>query len=295
MATEKNAKYCPECGHHLNNDIEQPIKKKRSSWFKIFFFLIIVASVIGVLLALASEDISEPVEAQLKTLRHERITEAYYLYTSKGFQEATTLDRFREFVKNYPVFIDNDSMQILNSKKENHQGSVDVVLTSNHGDKVQIEYQLIKENDRWKILNIKLKNPESPSHLHNDEQVAIANQPPKRQEKDKPLSFDFSVGTQVNANGTIANPNNIFKDRHATLYVNLAIANVVTGTKIEVLLQHLDSGESMAPMSTVIDRNGTIVLSSTLAPEKEGWPQGKYRLNARSSTGMEAYMDFIME
>jgi TolA-binding protein len=168
-------KYCPNCGAKLDSSSVSPTrpdmaqtsssaaptmkKKPMPFWFKLIALLAVLA-LIGVTAGiLFTESWVDVVDHQLDALRQHDISKAYYNYTSKDFQTATSLDQFRNFIESYPVFLNNQSAHFTQRSIEHNIGILKGALTSNDHVSTPIEYKLIKENDKWKILSIRLLKP----------------------------------------------------------------------------------------------------------------------------------------
>ncbi len=167
--------YCPHCGSKLDassvsppplSDKQEssspaPIMKKKPMpfWFKLIGLLAVLA-LIGVTAGiLFTESWVDVVDHQLAALRQHDISKAYYDYTSKDFQAATSLDQFRNFIDSYPVFLNNQIAHFNQRSIEHNIGILKGNLTSTDHISTPIEYKLIKENDKWKILSLRLLKP----------------------------------------------------------------------------------------------------------------------------------------
>lgn len=125
---------------------------------KVFKWLFIIAVIIGLIVALAiyaTSGLTDTVNQQLSALRQGDIKKAYS-YTSKSFQEHTSLAQFTGFVKKYPGLENNQSASFNNREINNGIGILKGELTAKNGGVIPIQYQLVKEEDQWKILSIKL-------------------------------------------------------------------------------------------------------------------------------------------
>jgi len=138
----------------------QTVKKKPMPvWLKIIAFLAVLA-LIGVTAGiLFTESLVDVVEHQLGALRQQDISKAYYGYSSKDFQAATSFDQFRNFVEAYPVFLNNQSAHFSQRSMEHNIGTLKGNLTSHDHVNTPIEYKLIKDDGKWKILSIRLLKP----------------------------------------------------------------------------------------------------------------------------------------
>ncbi len=165
--------YCPSCGTKLDSSTilpdtqPQPAAVKKKSmpiWFKIAAFLAVLA-LIGVTAGiLFTESLVDVVDHQLEDLRKQDISKAYYNYTSKDFRAATSLDQFRNFVEAYPVFFNNQSAHFSQRSMEHNIGTLKGHITSLEHVNTPIEYKLIKDDGKWKILSIRLLKP---AHIQN--------------------------------------------------------------------------------------------------------------------------------
>lgn len=160
---EGGYKFCPSCGAQLPSSQETPpsspqtVKKKPVPlWLKILAGLLVIA-LIGVTAGiLFTESLVDVVDHQLEALHKDDINKAYYAYTSKAFQEATSLDDFKEFIKAYPIFLTAKSTHFTQRSLKDNVGILKGNLTTGERTKVPIEYKLIKEDGKWKILGIRL-------------------------------------------------------------------------------------------------------------------------------------------
>lgn len=142
----------------LQNKKFQPKKPKRT-WFIMLFTLTLLGAVIGIFGVLFNDDMAGVVKGQLDKLREDRITQAYYDYTSKSFQKTTSLEEFRIFLSLYKVLSENKSFTLEKSTRIDDKGKVSGVLVSNELHEMKVEFQLVKEDKKWKIESIRLKEP----------------------------------------------------------------------------------------------------------------------------------------
>jgi len=152
-------KFCPNCGHEISENERIHPKKGSSLWFLFFIGALIV--VIGSLF-LSGSEVTEPVKEQLNALKENKITEAYYNYTSKNFQEITPLETFHNSVKDLPLFLKDKTFDVKENVVENDTASVDAIVSNAKGVSTLFRFELIKENGKWKILAIQLANPSQP-------------------------------------------------------------------------------------------------------------------------------------
>lgn len=162
--------YCPNCGQKLpiSTDLNNKglsslgSKNKGRLWVTLLGALLLTGFVIALISQLLTLNPGDVVEDQLEAIKENRITEAYYNYTSKEFQEASSLEFFKEFIKTYPALanaktIDFEDKEIIEDKASKKPYAIlKGVLTTEEDVKVPLEYKLVKEDGTWKIINLKL-------------------------------------------------------------------------------------------------------------------------------------------
>jgi len=149
--------YCPQCGKKL--EIHTTRRSIVSSILKVGAVLLVLG---GLYLGSAfwmSEDIVETPQNQLMAIRNNHLTEAYYGYTSHEFQKALTLEGFRDFVHTYPPLLRSEKVTFNEIGIKGNLAKLTGFITTHENQKIQIEYQLVKEDGKWKVLNFKIAKP----------------------------------------------------------------------------------------------------------------------------------------
>lgn len=101
-----------------------------------------------------SEDLLKVIEEQLEALKKGDIAKAYYSSSSKQFQAATPLQEFEKFVKSTPILTEKHGENFSKLIFNNNIASFSGILTAEDGKQYPIEYDLIDEEGKWKILQI---------------------------------------------------------------------------------------------------------------------------------------------
>lgn len=154
---EEKSGVCLHCGTTSSQELSQKgyvaVQPKRRWWkwllgvliaFILFFYWV------GQSVVLPQDVILE----QLNVLKEGKLTEAYYDFTSKDFQKATTLDFFKNYVKASPVFT---SGKLFLVEQETLEGSVSVIrgfIVGEDDSSFEVIYQMIYEDGEWKILSV---------------------------------------------------------------------------------------------------------------------------------------------
>jgi hypothetical protein len=99
----------------------------------------------------------EPVERQLAALKAGNI-DAAYAETSSAFRQGTSREDFGKFVDKFPILRNAASHSLTSRSVENDIGRVSGSLIAANGTLTPIAFQLVKENEAWKIVNVKLGN-----------------------------------------------------------------------------------------------------------------------------------------
>lgn len=95
----------------------------------------------------------ETIERQITALRRNDIETSYSL-TSKAFQQGTSIEKFKAFVKAYPILQEQVDLSFNKREIKDNLGIVSGTLTKKNGISIRIKYLLIKENNQWKVLAI---------------------------------------------------------------------------------------------------------------------------------------------
>lgn len=103
------------------------------------------------------------VKSQLEAIQQGKFTEAYYSFTSKEFQASTSLDEFKRYIRAFPEIQKDSQIQVEGVREVNNLKEVTVELSQPNKTPLSIKLQLIKENEKWKILNLKAGSEEKKS------------------------------------------------------------------------------------------------------------------------------------
>lgn len=172
---QPEANFCPSCGKKMS---EHEAPKRSIKWFKILLGTLFLGLLTVILTLLFSEDITNTVSEQLKAIKEGRLTEAYYNFTAKAFQEATSLESFREFTSRHPAFSKNRSVRFVDREIDDRMGTLKAMLLTEKEIEIPIQYKLIKERDQWRILSIKLEDAPQNTSVFDSEPLVqtIQNQ-----------------------------------------------------------------------------------------------------------------------
>lgn len=134
----------------------KPVKNLKPAWFRWLLFFTFLGLVLGVYGVVYRSDMIDVVNGQLEKIKENRVTQAYYDYTSKEFQNTYSLPVFRQFVLAYKPLFDNKTFISERQSVTDGVGKVEGILISKELHEVAVEYLLAKEDNRWKIESIHL-------------------------------------------------------------------------------------------------------------------------------------------
>lgn len=115
--------------------------------------VVLIAVVVGIAFY-ATSGIADVANKQLSLIREGKVEEAYFTYTSKDFQAATTLDDFKGFVNDSSAFGKNKEATFNSRVVINDNGSLEGALMGIDGSSIAVKYSLVKEGGGWKISSI---------------------------------------------------------------------------------------------------------------------------------------------
>lgn len=163
-------KFCPQCGASLP---EIGPTSRKSFGIKLIVGLILAALLIAGLSRYGEENPTHVVREQVDAIQNNKLTQAYYDYTAKEFQATTSLDDFKKFVKSFPLLLKHISEEFENLEDQNDVKNVKGLLKGEDGGSLTLHFQLLPEDNTFKILNIKAipsSNAVTPelSEIHQD-------------------------------------------------------------------------------------------------------------------------------
>lgn len=119
----------------------------------VFAAIIIYLTALIVFVMYATSGIADTVQGQLSAFRSGDFEKAYS-YTSKEFQDSTSLEAFKKSIDKIPALKNNESASLNQRTIENNNGMVKGTLKSKDGKTTSVEFKLIKEGENWKIIGI---------------------------------------------------------------------------------------------------------------------------------------------
>lgn len=228
--------------------------------------------------SIKSTDLLNVIQGQLEAIKQHDLSKAYRDYTSADFKETTTLPDFESFIEKNPVVGQNKGTNFNHLSFENDVGTFEGYLTSVEGDTEPVKYRLVFEDNNWKILSINVL-------------YSLQGSP-------KPLQITkIIVGTEARQDGIVVNPTSVLSadQNQNKITTNVYVKNGTKDSKLDVVLEHLDSNSRVAPVSVALDKDGDSIVSFIFTPPSSGWPKGNYAMHITSSTGVASDYNFKVE
>lgn len=132
--------------------------RKMPAWFKLSVAVAFIALCFITWGILFTEKLVDVVEKQLVALREKDVEKAYS-YTSIDFQKIVSIDQFRRFIQAYPIFQQSQSAHFATRTLQDQVAILKGKLTSPDLVRTSVEYHLIKEKKKWRILSMQILQP----------------------------------------------------------------------------------------------------------------------------------------
>lgn len=94
------------------------------------------------------------VRDHLQAIKDNRLTEAYYRYTSKDFQSTLTLADFKKFLLKAPGLMQLDKVEVIS---KDPLGKVQAHLKSDQ-EELKVDFTMQKQDNEWKVHKIEVMN-----------------------------------------------------------------------------------------------------------------------------------------
>jgi hypothetical protein len=131
---------------------------------KILALILLLFCVIAVIIFFIYQNNSplNVVDAHLQALKQGELVKAYS-YTSTDFQQMTPLTAFERYVAAYPVLEHAERSQVT-TQTSGDSATVKMLLRDDRGAITPVEFDLIKEKGRFRILKMNISTAETDYH-----------------------------------------------------------------------------------------------------------------------------------
>jgi phenylalanine-4-hydroxylase len=277
-----------------------PSSQGSSLWLKLLIGLAIIGSAAAIYASyFSTRGVTETAEAQLSALRGKDIAKAYMDFTSKEFQNDTSLEGFREFVKTFPVLSDNRTVRFYDQSIDNDKATLKGNLIGNDETSIPVIFKLVKENGEWKIQAIQLQESGALRFTLDQEQIALADEQVKKANSDSPTDLTSELSGPVKAqlealkNSDISKAYNGYVSKEFKEATNFeAFKDFVKTNPILVNYSSYTLGEGKLTnnygkitASLVSSSNVTYPVEFTLVKQDDAWKVYGFKILAASNSG----------
>lgn len=226
-------------------------------------------------------DMANVAKDQLAALTAGKTQEAYDLYTSKEFKDATSFDIFEKFVAQYPALTDYKEASFPTRETTNDQGHIEGTITTKDGETVPVTYDFVSEDGAWKIQYIGL--PEAvvaPAEATTDEKFAGV------------VMSDVAGDQGVVAldGGKVE-----FTADTAEIFLSAYLKGMAKGDQVAAGLKFVGTGDTIGPVVNEITDDGDLISNFSFTKPTAGWPVGEYQVKVLLSTGEEQVSGFTVK
>ncbi|EKD71761.1 MAG: hypothetical protein ACD_46C00103G0002 [uncultured bacterium] len=266
----------------MTNIQQHPLSHSRGKAMKIILGILGAIVLIIILAMYFTQGIADTARNQIQAIRDGDIDKAYSM-TSKAFQQVTSLETFKSFINNYPVLKKNKDISFNERKIEGSFGYLSGTIEGQDGSKMMIEYQLVKENDEWKIQAMKLS---TAGPMTSDTLNTSANSTTN-------LSVDNSgasihgvlINDKSDRSGYVETDKTTLSKFSPRIYATAQVAAAETGIKIMATLVHTATGEKIGPSVNTITKKGNVLKAFSFSRGRALWPVGEYQIIITLSSG----------
>lgn len=96
------------------------------------------------------------IDNHMLSLRGKNISKAYYDYTSSDFKKNTSLEEFRNLIRQYPALHNNCALTLNAIYFQENFGFYQGIATSREGEQLLVKFLLTEEKGSWKISSLQL-------------------------------------------------------------------------------------------------------------------------------------------
>lgn len=138
------------------------MERKKRLWPRLLFYFVVGAILLLSLLLLLTPDLAGIANQQLKAMQEDQLTEAYYKYTSRSYQETHSYDTFKQFVRSTPLLQHYTKVQFSEEDVEGNQGKIKAVLQGGGSFDATVDYVFVKEDRQWKVAEMEVHEYDKP-------------------------------------------------------------------------------------------------------------------------------------
>lgn len=225
-----------------------------------------------------SHNISDVAKKQLRAIKSGNITKAYEM-TTDAFQQQTSLDAFNKFVEKYPILKQYKSVSFTDKKVENDVGYLKGIIEGADNSKMQVEYQLVKDDGKWKIQAMRLS---AADVMKTSTDIA----------ENTSTIHAILISDQADPDGYVQVKKSVIPASAPKIYATVQIIAPDPGAEVSATLVYSSSGSKIGPSTSVISKSGNVMKAFSFSRVQSVWPKGGYQVDVVLSNGAKQSVKF---
>lgn len=268
-----------------------PESGKKTSCWKIGGIVILVIVGLFILLmiiaSLLTKGVGDVADKEMKALKANDYAGAYAL-TSSEFQASTTLDQFKSFMAQYPAMVSNKSYSFNERNMADNAGNVIGKIVGLDGKNYNLEFQMIKEGDDWKILNFHMTSDAATS-------TTPATNTPSQVNTSGTAITNIFVSDVLGSRGVVESGKNVISSSAGEINATVYMSGAKAGTKLGAAIIKEDGQEVISQVTRDITSEGDMIYNFIFSSKTGTWVPGKYQVYSEVSTGENSVIEFTIQ
>lgn len=248
----------------------------------------IIIFALGLILLAVSftHGVTDTAKTQLSALQKGKLVKAYSL-TSKPYQEKLSFNQFQNFVNQNPILKNHIRVKFTDRKIEGTIGYLMGTLEAIDHTKMAIEYQFIKENNKWKVQSLRLSSlsPSAPIAAVS-KNIANTNQSIPTKDWRGASIQGILVSDTADKKGFVDIEKILISKNARQIFATVQIITPQKGTTITANLINSKTKEKIATTTDQISGSGDSIKALSFSlPNNQPWPIGDFEVNVSLSSG----------
>jgi len=241
-----------------------------------------------ILIMLLTKGVGDIANKEMKDLKNNDYASAYAL-TSSEFQASTTLDQFKSFMAQYVPMVSNKSYNLNESSINNNVGDVKGKIVGLDGKNYNIEFQMVKENSDWKILNFHLTSDQATSTA-----PAASNQSANQTTSGTSIA-DIKVSDVLGSQGIVSTGKLYISSGAKEINMTVSLSGAKAGTKLGAAIIQEEPQTVISQVTRDITTGGDNMYNFIFTSKTGTWAPGKYQAYTEVSTGENSVIEFTIQ
>lgn len=268
-----------ELAQNIPNDPNDAHKPGHLRKIVIGILILILATVTIAFFWTSHDTIDGLAVKQLQAIKNGDISKAYAL-TSSAFQEATTFEVFTSYINSNAIFNNYKKITFSENKVIDNNGSLTGIIEGQDGGQMRAEYQLVKENNQWKIQAIRL----APLGIDSSE-APMQTTDNGGTTKTQPTIHGIMISDIGDADGYVEETKTVIPRSTKKIFVTVMLISPQPDINVATLIKHIPTSTILGPIDSTTTKTGNIMKAFSFTREKQLWPAGEYEIQVKLSSG----------